>query len=114
MPLLRRMYALKKNGGWDAYRNRVCRFHSSLTSTTHSFLQFRNIAASTRANDTTSLKPLVQTLVVPNPEKDVLDPPVNGRSESKHNHGANHDFLRLLIMGPPDRSCFPVVKWKRR
>ncbi|KAJ7197576.1 hypothetical protein GGX14DRAFT_667733 [Mycena pura] len=88
--VLRRLYALRKRGHWEVFIDK-----------------FASLANSTRANDSTGIKPNLQELIVPNPDKDVLVPPVGGRGV-KDKRGWRHEVLQLLLMGCPDRECFPL------
>ncbi|KAJ7211711.1 hypothetical protein GGX14DRAFT_623371 [Mycena pura] len=87
--VLRRLYALRKKGHWEVFIDK-----------------FAGLANSTRSNDSMGIKPNLQELIVPNPDKDVLAPPVGGRG-TKDKRGYRHEVLRLLLMGCPDRECFP-------
>ncbi|KAJ7199373.1 Isy1-like splicing family-domain-containing protein [Mycena pura] len=94
--VLQRMHAVPSKGHWQRFIDK-----------------FDKIAKDTRSNDTTSLKPVIGQLIVPNPDKDVLDPPI-GRREAKTDRGFQHPVLRLLLMGPPDRDCFPPTNYRSK
>ncbi|KAJ7214553.1 hypothetical protein GGX14DRAFT_563370 [Mycena pura] len=75
--------------------------------------KFDELAKDVRSNDTTAIKAITGTLLLPNPEKDVLDPPISGRV-AKSDRGFGHPILRLLLMGVPDRMCFVPTHYRSR